>query len=260
MNKILNSNRTKYPEKNVFRWRLSFWLFGFAISTFTCLVFMNFTTTAPEYIYNDEGFGLMPLDVIHITEYTPPKAENPKPMVYKSPIQIFEVIPTEEPLPKIDAEVKTQETQAPILNIPMNTNISKESGEKHTIPEKPVKPVLRAQVMPYLSSCGNIADEAERKICSETSLMNFIRDELEYPRAAVNIGIIGTVMMRFVVDVDGKVKDIKILRDLGGGCGEEAKRVLGLLNDKEMTWIPGNQNGRAVPVLYTLPVKFTLKN
>ena len=58
-----------------------------------------------------------------------------------------------------------------------------------------------------------------------------------------------------VVDKDGKVKDVKILRGIGGGCDEEALRVIRSMPD----WTPGRQNGRSVSVQYNLPVNFTLK-
>ena len=65
----------------------------------------------------------------------------------------------------------------------------------------------------------------------------------------------GNVYVTFLVDKDGKVKDAKILRGIGGGCDEEALRVVSHMPD----WKPGKQNGRAVMVQYNLPVKFTLR-
>ena len=59
----------------------------------------------------------------------------------------------------------------------------------------------------------------------------------------------------FVVDKDGKIKDAKILRGIGGGCDEEALRVVRNMPE----WKSGRQNGRPVQVQYNLPVNFTLK-
>jgi len=58
-----------------------------------------------------------------------------------------------------------------------------------------------------------------------------------------------------VVDKEGKIKEAKILRGIGGGCDEEALRVVKSMPD----WKPGRQNGRSVQVQYNLPVNFTLK-
>ncbi len=58
-----------------------------------------------------------------------------------------------------------------------------------------------------------------------------------------------------VINKDGSVSDVVIMRDIGGGCGKEAVRVV-----KSMPkWIPGEANGHAVKVRYTLPVRFKLE-
>ncbi|MFZ7114561.1 MAG: energy transducer TonB, partial [Bacteroidota bacterium] len=59
----------------------------------------------------------------------------------------------------------------------------------------------------------------------------------------------------FVVDKDGKVTSAKVLRGIGGGCDEEALRVVKNMPE----WKPGRQNGRSVMVQYNLPVVFNLK-
>jgi protein TonB len=60
--------------------------------------------------------------------------------------------------------------------------------------------------------------------------------------------------MTFVVEKDGSVTDIKIIRDLGYGTGKEAKRVL----ENSPKWKPGIQNGRPVRVQYNLPISIVL--
>ena len=66
-------------------------------------------------------------------------------------------------------------------------------------------------------------------------------------------GLAGKVYMTFVIDKDGSVVDIKIIRDLGYGTGEEAIRVLSNCPN----WIPGELQGRKVRVLYALPITIT---
>jgi protein TonB len=60
----------------------------------------------------------------------------------------------------------------------------------------------------------------------------------------------GKVYVTFVVEKDGSLTDIKVLRDVGFGTGKEALRVLG----KCPRWNPGEQNGKKVRVLYSLPI------
>jgi protein TonB len=64
------------------------------------------------------------------------------------------------------------------------------------------------------------------------------------------------VFVNFVVDQNGNIADVKVLRGIGGGCDEEAIRVI-----KSMPkWTPGKQNGRTVKVSFNVPISFTLRN
>ena len=65
----------------------------------------------------------------------------------------------------------------------------------------------------------------------------------------------GKVNVTFIVNTDGSISDVRIIRDIGGGCGDEAIRVV-----KNMPkWKPGVQNGKPVRVKYTMPIIFDLK-
>ena len=89
----------------------------------------------------------------------------------------------------------------------------------------------------------------------EKELLKFLQKNIEYPSLAKENNIQGTVPLTFVVNKDGSVSDVQIMRDIGGGCGKEAVRVV-----KSMPkWVPGEANGHAVKVRFTLPVKFKLE-
>jgi protein TonB len=89
----------------------------------------------------------------------------------------------------------------------------------------------------------------------EEELMKFLKSNIVYPQMAKESGIQGTVYVTFVVTKDGKVKDSQVLRGIGGGCDEEALRVVKIMPD----WKAGKQNGQAVPVQFNLPIKFILQ-
>ncbi len=88
----------------------------------------------------------------------------------------------------------------------------------------------------------------------EEELMKFLAENLEYPQDAREKGIQGKVYVTFIVEADGSVSNVKVLRDIGGGCGDEAARVVKTMPK----WEPGKQKGKAVRVQYNLPVKFVL--
>lgn len=90
----------------------------------------------------------------------------------------------------------------------------------------------------------------------EDSLYNFIYSNLRYPQVAKDNAIEGRVFLTFVVEKDGSITNVKIKRDIGGGCGHEAKRVVEMMPK----WIPGKQNGKPVKVQFNLPIIFKLKD
>lgn len=84
--------------------------------------------------------------------------------------------------------------------------------------------------------------------------ISFLSRNIIYPQQATEKGIEGTVYISFIVDSAGNIFNAKILRGIGGGCDEEALRVLNLMP----RWIPGRQNGKNVAVLFTMPIIFSL--
>lgn len=88
----------------------------------------------------------------------------------------------------------------------------------------------------------------------EVQMMTYIYDNIKYPQMARESGVQGTVFVKFVVEKDGSVSNVEILRGIGAGCDEEAVRVI-----KNMPkWNPGKQNGLAVRVYFNIPIKFKL--
>ena len=88
----------------------------------------------------------------------------------------------------------------------------------------------------------------------ERKLMEFIGNNVVYPKEAIEAGIEGKVFVEFCIERDGTVSDAKVLRGIGYGCDEEALRVIGLMPK----WYPGKVRGKSVRVRYTLPINFML--
>ena len=89
----------------------------------------------------------------------------------------------------------------------------------------------------------------------EGELMKFLNSHIKYPVVAEENGIQGRVVCTFVVERDGSITDVKVIKSVDPSLDKEAMRVL-----KSMPkWIPGKQNGSAVRVKYTVPVTFRLQ-
>jgi hypothetical protein len=110
------------------------------------------------------------------------------------------------------------------------------------------------QIMPMLASCME-DDLLMRKQCSEKTMLEHIYRNLRYPRIAREYGVQGQTVAKFVVDKDGSITDIELLKGLCQSISDEVKRVIKTLPK----WNPGLQSGKPVKVLYTLPIKFGLQ-
>jgi protein TonB len=85
--------------------------------------------------------------------------------------------------------------------------------------------------------------------------IRFLSENIRYPQMARESGIQGTVFVTFVVERDGSVTDVRVLRGIGGGCDEEAIRVIRAMP----RWNAGKQRGRPVRVQFNMPIRFTLQ-
>ncbi len=87
-----------------------------------------------------------------------------------------------------------------------------------------------------------------------SALSQYLASNIKYPQLAKENNITGKVFVSFVVEKDGSVGQVKILRDIGGGCGAEAVRVVKAMPK----WKPGKQRGKPVRTQFNLPVDFSL--
>lgn len=115
-----------------------------------------------------------------------------------------------------------------------------------------------------LDGTGDVIGEVEQAFIAveempefpggESALIAHIAKNTKYPGIARENNIEGRVFISFVVEKDGSISDAKVIRGIGGGCDEEALRVIKALP----RFKPGKQNGRAVRVQYNVPVNFKL--
>lgn len=180
----------------------------------------------------------------------PPAPEPPKvkPQVQYTPPKVVkdeEVKPNEQPpdLDKIKNQAISTVTKAGDVNgIDPGLVANKGTGVVAAAPN-PNKVFTFVEQMPSFPG-------------GEGALMKYLHDHIRYPAVARENGIQGTVVVQFIVGPDGTIRDVKTVgAKKGGGLEEEAIRVV-----KGMPkWKPGRQNGRAVTVQYSLPVRFVLQ-
>jgi periplasmic protein TonB len=88
----------------------------------------------------------------------------------------------------------------------------------------------------------------------EREMLRFIKNNLRYPLAAQANNIQGTVILNFVIDREGKIINLKVVKGIGFGCDEESIKVM----EKMPLWSPGKQKGQTVLVSFTIPIRFVL--
>ncbi|MBI1224604.1 MAG: TonB family protein [Bacteroidetes bacterium] len=108
--------------------------------------------------------------------------------------------------------------------------------------------------MPRFPGCEDVTDAAERNNCSQSKLLEFLFSGVKFPKEAQEKGFGGLVVAKFVVDKDGSIYDVDILRGGEAGTGEEVKRVIRSMPK----WVPGKKDGKPVRTEFKLPVRFEL--
>ncbi len=115
-------------------------------------------------------------------------------------------------------------------------------------------PFMIVENMPAMGDCKKLRGD-ERHQCTQLEIIKYVSKNTKYPPIAKDAGIQGTVFVYFVVGKNGKVKDVRVLREVDSRLDAEAIRVVESLP----TFEPGEQRGKAVSVQYTIPVKFIIR-
>ena len=225
--------KKKSKKADLERWR---WLF-MAVSFYIVLFLAIF---AYEYKSYDElaidGFGDLSLEELdeEEIEITRPEEQKPPPPPEEPP-EAPEEIEIKENEEELDTELEVDDAetdQEEMIEIE-----EEESDEPYTIVEQ----------MPLFGDCDN-------EECTNAEIMKFIARNFKYPEIAKANGIEGRVILEFVVEKDGSVDRVKILKGLDKHVDKAAIDVVEALPKFK----PGRQIGRTVPVRYTVPIKCTL--
>ncbi len=88
----------------------------------------------------------------------------------------------------------------------------------------------------------------------EDSLHHYISSQVRYPKEAQDNQIQGTVYVGLMINEDGSVSDVRIMRGIGGGCDEEAMRIISMMPK----WTPAQNKGKPTKVEMCLPVRFIM--
>lgn len=161
-----------------------------------------------------------------------------------------EVTPPEIQAPQVTTIINEVEDNVEVVD---DIVIDVEADEKTTYEEyKPV--AVKQEVVEEEEEIFIVVEQSPEFPGGEEARLKFISSNVKYPQVARELGVSGTVYVEFIVGRDGKISDAKVVRGIGGGCDEEALRVVKMFPN----WKPGKQRGKAVTVRFRMPIKFTL--
>ncbi|HNR75106.1 MAG: TonB family protein [Bacteroidetes bacterium OLB12] len=221
----------KNPQHDVHRQSGKFFLIGLSLSVALILTAFEWSGVKPALPHrkydttNPEAVFQLQSPIAEVQKTVTQKNREPRP---KNPVFVI----TTEP-------VNTVSETEPILDLDSPSTIHFDSIG--ITPEPPEEPFFIAP------------EVAPVPVGGFESFYKFVSKNLKYPKQAQRARVAGKVYVEFVIDKNGEVTHIKVMRGIGSGCDEEAMRVLALTK-----WQPGKQRGKPVNVRMTMPLNFVL--
>lgn len=216
----------KLPKADLTTKSGMFFNIGLVISISLSLFAFNYKVYERESIFNVSSLDINVEEIIEIpiTNQTPPPPPIEQPIIKEMPNEIevdkFEFV--------IDVDVPDEIVISDIEIAP-----------------PPIEDV---------ETIFDIVESAPLPAGGMSAWNEYLQKNLKYPTQARRMGIEGTVIVVFVVNIDGSIQDLEVLRGIGGGCDEEALRVI----KNAPKWEPGKQRGKPVRVRMRMPVRFKL--
>lgn len=218
----------KNPKSDLRRWSGTLFNLGLAVSLGVVLVAFEWKAHDQASIKTFEGMDDDWDDIeVPVTIQDPPA---PPPQV---PVEVI-IKPDDVILDKFED-----------FNLDINTT------------EEAIIPEVEITSAPIIEEIDKINDFVDVQATFEGGMdawYAYLNKNLKYPSQAKRMNIQGMVIVRFVVNTDGSIQDIELVRTIGGGCDEVAKEVI----QNSPNWIPGKINGRAVRSRMTMPIRFKL--
>jgi protein TonB len=218
----------KNPEVDINKKRNLFFFVGFVFALGMVLVAFEWK------IFEETKTQLGQLDIqmeeeemIPITQRKPPPPPPPPKQ------QILEIVEDDE---EIEEELEIESTE-----IDENTEIEFVETPEEEVVEEP--------------EIFQVVEDPPQFPGGEEELFKYLGKSIQYPPMAKDAGVSGVVYVTFVVNEDGSISDVEVLRGIGAGCDKEAIRVV----ENMPKWKPGKQRGKSVKVQFNLPIRFTLR-
>jgi periplasmic protein TonB len=191
-------------------------------------------------IIEDKSVGAEMLNIPKEELPPPPPPPPPPPDVVQQQRFVAPVVTTDsvETTMVTQDDLSTKPSEAPVAE-----EIKVEEVKEQVIQQEAPKEIF------------TVVEEQPGYPGGDEARIKYLQDNIKYPDEAKELGVQGKVFVTFVVEIDGSISDVRVLRGIGAGCDEEAVRVVRNMPK----WVPGKQRGVPVRVQFNLPIKFTLQ-
>ncbi|MBM3176391.1 MAG: energy transducer TonB [Bacteroidetes bacterium] len=169
--------------------------------------------------------------------------------------EIMEVPPTEQPPPPPPQVQQPQVVEVPDeeeIEEEIQVNLDVEMNEETKVEQIEIKV---EEPKEDVDEIFTIVEETATPKGGMAAFYKYVGSKLKYPSQATRMGVEGKVYVEFVINRDGTIVDVRVVRGIGAGCDEEAVRVV----QSSPAWNPGKQRGKPVRQKYTLPIQFKLQ-
>lgn len=174
------------------------------------------------------------------------------PLLDEEALRVLKAMPAWKPGKQRGEQVRVRYT------LPVTFRLQGDDHAKTTVPPPPAPPAAYTKSNKELKSTNEVFVVVENQPefpGGNAAMMKFLNDNINYPAEAQNNGIQGRVIVNLVVEKDGSLSDVKVVRGVNPLLDAEAVRVI----ESMPAWKPGTQRGEPVRVRFTLPVVFRLQ-
>ncbi len=224
----------KSPKADLDSKSLTFALIGLVVSLFIVWRVFEIKSYDKRTLENlQRTVEIIEEEMVEITKQEAPKPQPPAPKPQATQIQVVED----------DVEVEDE--------IDINAEVSQEEIIEEYVYEAPEieeEEIVEAEIFTVVEQMPEFPGGA-------AEMTKFIQKNIKYPMMARESDIQGRVYVNFVVEPDGSVSNVTVMRGIGGGCDEEAIRIVNMMPK----WNPGKQRGVAVRCSFTVPIVFRLQ-
>lgn len=235
----------KYESADISKNRRFYFAIGYTVAFSFMLVAFEWKSfkevVLEQFIEVKMDESIEELQTIIIPQNTPPPPAAPPPPV----VEELEIVEDDE---IVEEDVVVDVSAPEEVSAPVVTNTQVEEVVEDA-------PFVVVEDMPRYKGCESVKDNDAAQECFQKELGKFLGKNITYPQRAKEASVEGIVYVSFVVGKDGKVGNVELKRGIGFGCDEEAMRVIKMLPQ----FTPGKQRGRPVPVIYNVPINFTLR-